>query len=61
MCMARFNVIGNGKHMGRGMRAENRCLGTYLVHISPIWCVISVDFVSVLSITPCREEVSSGV
>ena len=52
---------GNGVHMGRGTRAESRCLGTYLVHISPIRCVISVDFVSVLSITPCWEVASSGV
>ena len=43
------------------MRAESWCLGIYLVHISPIRCVISMDFVSVLSIMPCWKEVNSGV
>ena len=35
---------GNDAHMGRGPRAESRYLSTYLVHISPIRCVVSVDF-----------------
>ena len=50
----------NGVHMGRGTKTESKCLGTYLVHISPIRCVICVDF-SVLSMMPCWEELSSGV